>query len=280
MDTFLQITASVVASVCIIMSAPLFLSLRWPAPFLWFLKLFASAVSPILILIGILVTIVGLTTSSVLISLIGVYVVLVFFIHLLRVTNPLDFSTGFEHAFGFDWEKTINQEQKNHFLSGRRILKLPDVRNPHMEQNITYATVPDINRKLLCDVWQPPDNITPSGLAFIYLHGSAFYFLDKDYGTRPFFRHLAAQGHVIMDVAYRLSPETDIMGMIHDIKRAIAWMKENAGTYGNSPNRIVLGGGSAGGHLALLAAYTADSSQFTPNDLQEKDVKVCAAISL
>jgi acetyl esterase/lipase len=242
--------------------------------------LFASAVSPILILIGILVTIVGLTTSSVLISLIGVYVVLVFFIHLLRVTNPLDFSTGFEHAFGFDWEKTINQEQKNHFLSGRRILKLPDVRNPHMEQNITYATVPDINRKLLCDVWQPPDNITPSGLAFIYLHGSAFYFLDKDYGTRPFFRHLAAQGHVIMDVAYRLSPETDIMGMIHDIKRAIAWMKENAGTYGNSPNRIVLGGGSAGGHLALLAAYTADSSQFTPNDLQEKDVKVCAAISL
>lgn len=149
-----------------------------------------------------------------------------------------------------------------------------------MEQNISFATVPETNRELLCDIWQPHSTIAPSGLAFIYLHGAAWYMLDKDLGTRPFFSHLAAQGHVIMDVAYRLAPETDMMGMVNDVKRAIVWMKENAATHGVNPNRIVVGGGSSGAHLALLAAYTANNPQFTPRDLESKDMSVCAVISL
>ena len=78
-------------------------------------------------------------------------------------------------------------------------------------------------------------------------------YLDKDFGTRSFFRRLASQGHVIMDVAYRLFPETDFMGMVHDAKYAIAWMKANAAVYGVNPDNIVIGGGSAGAHIALLA---------------------------
>ena len=132
----------------------------------------------------------------------------------------------------------------------------------------------------MSDVWQPNATVTPSGLAFIYLHGSAWSLLDKDVGTRPFFSHLAAQGHVIMDVAYRLAPETDMMGIVNDVKRAIVWMKENALTYGVNPNTIVVGGGSAGGHLALLTAYTANNSQFTPKELEGKDISVSAVISL
>jgi acetyl esterase/lipase len=78
-----------------------------------------------------------------------------------------------------------------------------------LKQNLPFATIPGSERQLLCDLWQPPENVPPSGLAFIYMHGSAWYLLDKDVGTRPFFSHLAAQGHVVMDVAYRLAPETD-----------------------------------------------------------------------
>jgi acetyl esterase/lipase len=91
---------------------------------------------------------------------------------------------------------------------------------------------------------------------------------------------LAAQGHVIMDVAYRLPPETDMMGMVHDAKRAIHWMKENAGTYGINPDRIVISGGSAGGHLALLAAYTTHNPEFIPKELEGKNLNVCAVVSL
>ena len=68
---------------------------------------------------------------------------------------------------------------------------------------------PRCRRRLLCDLWQPPRGVASSGLALVFLHGGAWYMLDKDFFTRPFFRHLAAQGHVVMDVAYRMYPETD-----------------------------------------------------------------------
>ncbi len=280
MISFLQIVAIVLAGLCALMSILFFLRLNWPAPALWILKLYTSALSPLIALIAVLSTIVGLITGSLFISLIGIYDVLIFLIHIFRVTRPPGSSGSFEKAFGLDWEDCIGQDKKKYFLSGRGILKLPAVPQPRMEQNISFATIPGSDRKLLCDVWLPHSSITHSGLAFIYLHGSAWYLLDKDVGTRPFFRHLAAQGHVIMDLAYRLAPEADMMGMVHDAKRAIVWMKENAGTYGIDPGRIVVGGSSAGGHIALLAAYTAGNSQFTPTELDGKDMSVCAVISL
>jgi acetyl esterase/lipase len=55
--------------------------------------------------------------------------------------------------------------------------------------------------------------VPPSGLAFIHLHGGGHASLDKGGPTAPWFRHLAAQGHVVMDVAYRLIPETTVPGM-------------------------------------------------------------------
>lgn len=177
-------------------------------------------------------------------------------------------------------KKQINPGLKDSFLPGRTVLKLPGVPDPCMEQNISFATIPDTKRELLCDIWQPAENVPRSELALIYLHGGTWYFLDKDLGTRPFFRHLAAQGHIIMDVAYRLAPETDMMGMLSDVKRAISWMKESAGAYRINANRMVVCGGSAGGHLALLAAYTANNPQFTPKELEKEDICVRGVISL
>jgi acetyl esterase/lipase len=276
----IQIIATILGGLAALMSISIFIRLHWPAPVLWILKLFASALSPLLFLIGVLCAIVGLTTGFILISLIGVYDGLIFFVYIFRVTRPPDVSSGFEQAFGLNWENHISAEQKKHFLPRRTTIKLPAVSIPRMEQDISFATILDTDRKLLCDVWQPNATVTPSGLAFIYLHGSAWSLLDKDVGTRPFLSHLAAQGHVIMDVAYRLAHETDMMGMVNDVKRAIVWMKENADTYGVNPDTIVVGGGSAGGHLALLTAYTAHNPQFTPKELAGKDISVCGVVSL
>jgi hypothetical protein len=279
-NSFLQFTAIVLASFSAIMGVLLFLRLSWPAPVLWFLKLYVSALSQLHVFIGVLATVVGLTTGSVLITLIGIYDILIFLIHIFIVTRPPCFSNNFEKAFGTHWESRISAEQKNYFLSSRTVLRLPAVPNPRIQQNISFAIIPGSDRKLLCDIWQPSSTMTPSGLGFIYLHGSAWYLLDKDLGTRPFFSHLAAQGHLIMDVAYRLAPETDMLGMVNDVKRAIVWLKENANIYGVNPNRIVVGGGSAGAHLAMLSAYTANNPQFTPEELEGRDFRVCAAISL
>ncbi len=276
----IQIFSIVLGCLATLMSIPVFLRLHWPAPALWILKLSGSALSLPFALLGFLLVIVGLSTDSTFITSIGVYVGLFFFIYAFSVTRSPVTSSDFEQAFGMNWENSISSEQKNHFLSSRTIIRLPAVPIPRLEKDISFATIPGNNRKLLCDVWQPNATVTSSGLAFIYLHGSAWSLLDKDLGTRPFFRHLTAQGHVIMDVAYRLFSETDMMGMVNDVKRAILWMKENARTYGVNPHTIVVGGGSAGGHLALMAAYTANNPQFTPEELVGKDISVCGVVSL
>jgi acetyl esterase/lipase len=276
----IQIIATVLGGLAALMSILIFVRLHWPAPILWILKLLVSALSPLFFLIGVLCALVGGATDSVFISLIGMYDVLIFSLHIVKVTRPPNVSSGFEQAFGLNWENRISAEQKKRFLQRRTIVKLPAVSSPRIIQDISFAIIPYTNRQLLCDIWQPNATVTPSGLAFIYLHGSAWTLLDKDVGTRPFFSHLAAQGHVIMDVAYRLAPETDMMGMVNDAKRAIVWMKENADAYGVNPNTIVVGGGSAGAHLALLTGYTANNPQFTPKELEGKDMSVCGVVSL
>src|SRR5512132_1123804 len=118
------------------------------------------------------------------------------------------------------------------------------------------------------------------GLAVVYLHGGVWCGLDKDTGTRPLFRHLAAQGHLTMDVAYRLFPETDLPGMVADAKRAVAWLKHHAADLQIQPDRIVLAGGSAGGHLALLAAYAPEDPALTPAELAGFDPRICGVVSL
>jgi acetyl esterase/lipase len=158
--------------------------------------------------------------------------------------------------------------------------RLPTTPKPRLRQDVVFATLPGTDRALLCDVWQPPAGAPSSGLAVVYLHGGAWCALDKDFATRPLFRHLAAQGHVIVDVAYRLFPETDLPGMVADAKRAVAWVKHHAADLQIQPDRVVVAGGSAGAHLVLLAAYAPDDPALTPAELADSDPRVCGIVSL
>jgi acetyl esterase/lipase len=157
-------------------------------------------------------------------------------------------------------------------------LKMKTSPEPSWERDVPFWTIPGTDRQLLCDIWCPGDG-NVSGLAFVYFHGGGWTAMDKDFGTRHFFRHLVAQGHTVMDVAYRLCPEVDIDGIIGDVKRAVVWMKDNASRYGVNPNKIVLGGGSAGAHLALLAAYTPGNPELTPEDIIDTDLSIHGVIS-
>jgi acetyl esterase/lipase len=201
------------------------------------------------------------------------------------IGQVVDTRGDFESAFGQDWQERISPPLKPALLNGRWGLQRTPQPEARLEQNIPFWTISaagDVSgseRQLVCDIWQPPVNIRPSKIAIIYLHGSGWHFMDKDQGTRPMFRQLAAQGHVIMDVAYRLCPETQWRGMQEDAKRAVAWMKANAAKYGVDPGRVVLAGASAGGHLALLAAYTARQKDLRPADTGSADLSVCGVIS-
>lgn len=187
---------------------------------------------------------------------------------------------GFEDAFGKDWSDKIQQEKASHMALKRWawFMKMKAAPEPIWEQDITFRKIPGTDRELLCDIWRPADGNT-SGLAVVYIHGGAWFIWDKDYYTRPFFRHLVAQGHTVMDVSYRLCPEVDFFGMIGDVKHAVAWMKENASIYGVDPEKIVIAGASAGGHLAQLVGYTPGHPELTPEELRDTDQSVAGVIS-
>jgi acetyl esterase/lipase len=67
--------------------------------------------------------------------------------------------------------------------------------------------------------------------------------------------HLASRGHSIAVVEYRTAPEFRFPAALKDVRRAVAYLKENAANFGVDPARFVLLGRSAGAQLALLEAY-------------------------
>lgn len=194
--------------------------------------------------------------------------------HIRRVTQP---HNSLAEAFGPNWADRIPDAQWARMLRQRRPwspLPDPPVR---WQQDLTLGMGSN-GQPLLADLWLPLPAVAGSGIGLIYLHGSGWNSSDKDVGTRPLFRYLANQGHVILDVAYSLAPQTHLAGMMADVKRAIAWLKTEGTAYGVHPQRIVLMGGSAGAHLALLAAYTPNDPTWQPSEITV-DTAVCGVIS-
>ncbi len=60
----------------------------------------------------------------------------------------------------------------------------------------------------------------------------------------------------IASIDYRLSGEATFPAQLHDIKAAIRFLRANSQTYGFDPQRFIIAGASAGGHLAALVGVS------------------------
>jgi len=72
--------------------------------------------------------------------------------------------------------------------------------------------------------------------------------------------YLAARGYVVAAISYRLVPFVSFPAPQRDVSRAIDYLKGLTDTHGVDSERIALVGRSAGGQIALLAAYNAPDS--------------------
>jgi acetyl esterase/lipase len=277
MKRLLRFLSGVISLLSAVVGLLLFYRIRTQAGRALFVtKATASAVTPFTFVLGAAGAVLGLLARSPLALLAGSFGAWASKRYVDRVTAPHDKLT---EAFGLVWQANVPVSLWQGMLWSRWQWIMPPRREPLLEQDVNYWVLPENGRQLLCDVWYPPDGVARSGLGVIYMHGSGWQLLDKDVGTRAFFRHLAAQGYVVMDAAYRLAPETDFPGMVGDVKRAVAWMKVNAERLGLDPQLIVLIGGSAGGHLALLSAYTPAQTDLTPEDVTNVDTTVRGVVS-
>ena len=245
--------------------------------FILFLPMFAAALSPLWAVLGAAGAVLGWVYGALWAVPMGILGAGWMTWYTWRVTRD---HKGFENAFGPDWKSQISPEQTRYMVKRRwsPYLKMKATPEPIWERDVPFWTIPGTDRQLLCDIWRPANNKT-SGLAYIFLHGSAWAIGDKNMFTGSFFCHLAAQGHTVMDISYRLIPEVEVNGMVGDAKRAVAWMKANAEQYGVDPEKVVLGGGSAGAHIALLAGYTPEKPDLTPQELNGADLSVCGLLT-
>jgi len=140
----------------------------------------------------------------------------------------------------------------------------------------TYAVVEGQTLKL--DVYLSPLKEELQRPAIVVVHGGSWNAGERD-DYPQWNEWLARQGYVIFDIDYRIAPQPNWRTATGDVKCAIGWVKSNAEKYGVDPARVALLGRSAGGHLALLAAYSTGEADLPPS-CDAPDVSPRAVIAL
>lgn len=118
--------------------------------------------------------------------------------------------------------------------------------------DVAYRTDSDADKvRHKLDVYVPKGKKDFPVLFFV--HGGAWTIGSKDY-VKDAMKHFAEQGIGVVCPNYRLTPAVQHPGHVEDVARAFAWTVDTIGKYGGDPKKVVVGGHSAGGHLAALLA--------------------------
>jgi acetyl esterase/lipase len=139
----------------------------------------------------------------------------------------------------------------------------PQVDSARTTRNVVYGKAD--GTELLLDAW-PAIGPARGALrpAFVKLHGGAWLYGAK--GEGPAWNlWLNELGYWVFDVEYRLPPPARWQDEVGDVKSALGWVVANAERHGIDPLRISITGHSAGGNLAMLAAFSVGSRDLPPS---------------
>ncbi|MEP6600403.1 MAG: alpha/beta hydrolase [Nitrospirota bacterium] len=115
------------------------------------------------------------------------------------------------------------------------------------------------SQELSLDLYQPSSSQRGSNqrVGVLVVHGGGWQSGDsREFAALN--HELAGRGYLVAAINYRLAPQHKFPAALEDVKQGIAYLKAHAADLGLDGNRLVLLGRSAGGQLALLAAYAGD----------------------
>ena len=141
--------------------------------------------------------------------------------------------------------------------------------------NITYLTASNYESKLDLYVTRTPERSLPT---LIYIHGGGWVNETKELRNLEVLPYLE-MGMNVVNVDYRLAKIAHAPAAVEDARCALRWVISNAKQYGIDPARLVLAGGSAGAHLALLAAMLQPAAGFDRLCPGPDNLKVAAVVS-
>ena len=113
----------------------------------------------------------------------------------------------------------------------------------------------------------------------VHLHGGRMARGRKDREGLPLIYRLASHGWLCVSANYRLIPHGTFPDQLVDVKRVLAWVRDEGVRLGADPRVVFVAGGSSGGQLASLAALTANDARYQPG-FETADTSVTGAISM
>jgi len=139
--------------------------------------------------------------------------------------------------------------------------------------NVVYTRVKDWEGKM--DIYLPPKDKGPSPVV-INIHGGGWNkgVKESQTGFSTFFK----KGFAVANIEYRLTGQATAPAAVEDTRCALIYLIKNAAALNIDVNRIVIMGGSAGGHLALMGGLLGNDYRFDGNCPGVQNIKVAAII--
>ncbi|SMC93823.1 alpha/beta hydrolase [Pedobacter nyackensis] len=139
--------------------------------------------------------------------------------------------------------------------------------------NLVYTQVNNWEGKL--DLYLPPAKNDLSPL-MINIHGGGWNKGNKESQTG--FNGFFKRGYAVANIAYRLTGVATAPAAVEDTRCALIYLIKNAKKFNIDVNKIVIMGGSAGGHLALMGGLLENNHIFDTNCKGTENIKVAAII--
>lgn len=151
---------------------------------------------------------------------------------------------------------------------------------PYVQQmNVVFAESDGIG--LLMDIFTPTGK--RNGLAIVDVASGSYESSRaklNDHKKAKMFDIFCARGYTVFAVRPGSRPKFSIAEMLANLNLGIRWVKAHAKEYDIDPNRLGLTGASAGGHLACLAAVTAEDGDPNASDpLKREGTRVNAVVA-
>jgi acetyl esterase/lipase len=130
-----------------------------------------------------------------------------------------------------------------------------------VERNLAYSTYPETK----LDVLKPSGwNSRGKYCGVIAIHGGGWVNGTKEASVNSLVLPWLTQGCVVANVEYRLAKAAVAPAAVEDVLKAAQFVRRNADKWRIDDDRMIVTGGSAGGHLALMVGLAPKSAKLGP----------------
>ena len=168
-------------------------------------------------------------------------------------------------------EFDIEQARREHSLAEH------DIELSEPVSTVSEKTIPHGTRDVRIRIYTP-EGEGPFPL-FIYAHGGCWVFCSLDSHDKICHYFSQQARCIVISVDYALAPEHPFPSGLDDLYQATLWCMEHAASLHGDPQKIAIGGDSAGGNLATVVAQMLPASKKKQLCLQVLIYPICEVLS-